>query len=679
MANTITRIVAYPQVLCYKKKYIDALLDNDCAEPTGANGQNFAAFFSPKVGGGIYYRKLNPYVLDENMQSVVIAENINHDLSDVPVEIDYSDVIELFQTACEDGQYYAHNRASASPLSSAAYKIMQYNMEDYLVPVNPRANVPLFLRYIYSVTYAIQGTEVTVNFPTTANTYYETVLNALNNWQFTPNQGAQKQKGANSITFYDEEGEVLEEQTFDSNNSVTYNITSLPVYLGVEVALRGHRSAALNCFNERYFLSGEGGDDIDLGTNLDAPEESALSTVLGSIWSQLCINNNMVGPRTSADPKAPPSEDIDAIDNVTYKFSTTYKRLVAAKIDRQVNGNYFLAVRNEADSGSVGTGMLVQLSTTITVPSVSLVANVLTLSKDTMPTQTVAKIVNTLPNSITNVKRKFKLMVYATRAAGSTTDFSAGKYAPRSAETAFVDQDDIPAGETQMYDFSIEDLGVEGTSAIEKMFNMFGMTTIGGTSTICSAVYVVKCIVQFDYLGVTYEKETPFTVFLGMAEEGGIKITQWIPKIEGGKWTKTTYNLTVKTCSAMAFCARSSFLISLKDHAIIFAQGERELKGEAIKDISLTSASSGSFTPGAQCAFTGIEVVNHPNAISGVISSRAKSRLTLKSPDGHKDSTEAVDIEGAWDDLSVSTNYTVTVPDEVETDVASEGVVSSGA
>jgi hypothetical protein len=507
------------------------------------------------------------------------------------------------------------------------------------------------------------------------------VLNALNNWQFTPNQGAQKQKGANSITFYDEEGEVLEEQTFDSNNSVTYNITSLPVYLGVEVALRGHRSAALNCFNERYFLSGEGGDDIDLGTNLDAPEGSALSTVLGSIWSQLDINNNMVEPKTSADPKAPPGDIFDAIDDVTYKFSTTYKRLVAAKIDRQVFGNYFLAVRNEADSGSVGTGMLVQLSTTIEVPSVSLVARVLTLSKDTMPTQTVAKIVNTLPNSITNVKRKFKLVVYAIRRTGGpTTDFSAGQYAPQSAETAFVDQDDIPAGGTQMYDFSIED-GVGGTSAIEQMFNMFGMTTTGAVSAPrpCSAVYTVKCIVQFDYLGVTYTKDTTFTVFLGMAEEGGIKITQWIPKIEGGKWTKTTYNLTVKTCSAMAFCARSSFLISLKDHAIIFAQGERELKGEAIKDISLTSASSGSFTPGAQCAFTGIEVVNHPNAISGVISSLAKSRLTLKSPDGHKGSTEAVDIEGAWDDLSVSTNYTVTVPDEVETDDASEGFVSSGA
>lgn len=678
MANTITRIVAYPQVLCYKKTYIDALLDNDCAEPTDANGQNFAAFFSPKVGGGIYYRKLNPYVLDENMQSVVIAENINHDLSDVPVEIDYSDVIELFQTACEDGQYYAHNTNPENPRAntSTAYKIMQYNMEDYLVPVNPRANVPLFLRYIYSVTYAIQGTEVTVNFPTTANTYYETVLNALNNWQFTPNQGAQKQKGANSITFYDEAGGVLGEVDFDQNNSITYNITSLPVYLGVEVALRGHRSAALNCFNERYFLSGEGGDDIDLGTNLDAPEESALSTVLGSIWSQLCINNNMVEPKTSADPKAPPGDFFDAIDNVTYKFSTTYKRLVAAKIDRQVNGNYYLAVRNEADSGSVGTGMLVRLSTTITVPSVSLVARVLTLSKDTMPTQTVAKIVNTLPNSITNVKRKFKLVVYATRAAGSNTDFSTGQYAPQSAETAFVDQDDIPAGETQMYDFSIED-GGEGTSAIENMFNMFGMTITGGTSTICSAVYVVKCIVQFDYLGVTYTKDTPFTVFLGMAEEGGIKITQWIPEIEGGKWTKTRYNLTVKTCSALAFCARSSFLISLKDHAIIFAQGERELQGQAIKDISLTS--TGNFIAGAQCAFMNIDVVNHPDAVSGVISSRAKSRLTLKSPDGHKGSTEAVDIEGAWDDLSVSTNYTVTVPDEVETDDASEGFVSSGA
>jgi hypothetical protein len=673
MANTITRIVAYPQVLCYKKTYIDALLSGGYEEPTGANGQNFAAFFSPKVGGGIYYRKLNPYILDENMQSVVIANNINHELNDVPVEIDYSDVIGLFQTACADGQYYAHNTNPENPRAntSTAYKIMEYNTDDYLVPVNPNANVPLFLRYIYSVTYTIQGTEVTVNFPTTANTYFETVLNALNNWQFTPNQPAQRQKGANSITFYDEEGEVLGEVDFDQNNSITYNITSLPVYLGVEVALRGHRSAALNCFNDRYILIGQN-SNIPLGTNPGAPAGSELSNALSGNWSVLGIGEIGIEPRAE-----PPFETFEFINNPTYKFSNTYKRLVAGKIDTQVNDNYFLAVENEGGGYSISTGMVASLSTTITVPSVSLVANVLTLSKDTMPTQTVAKIVNTLPSPITNVKRKFKLAYYATRAAGSNTDFGSRQPAPQSAETAFVDQDDIPAGETQMYDFSIENLGVEGTSAIEKMFNMFGMTTIGGTSTICSAVYSVKCIVQFDYLGVTYEKETPFTVFLGMAEDDGIKITLWTPEITGGKWSKTRYNLTVKTCNNSTFTSRSSFLISLKDHAIIFAQGERELQGQAIKDISLTS--TGKFIAGAQCAFTNIDVVNHPNAIGGVISSLAKSRLTLKSPDGHKGSIEAVDIEGAWDDLSVSTNYTVTVPDEVETDDASEGFVSSGA
>ncbi len=342
-----------------------------------------------------------------------------------------------------------------------------------------------------------------------------------------------------------------------------------------------------------------------------------------------------------------------------------------------MNDNYFLAVENEGGGYSanpISTGMVASLSTTITVPSVSLVANVLTLSKDTMPTQTVAKIVNTLPSPITNVKRKFKLAYYATRAAGSNTDFGSRQPAPKSAETAFVDQPDIPAGGTQTYDFSIDEVEGLTRTAIQKMFTMFNMTA--GTGA-CSAVYSVKCIVQFDYLGVTYEKETPFTVFLGMAEDDGIKITLWTPEITGGKWSKTRYNLTVKTCNNSTFTSRSSFLISLKDHAIIFAQGERELQGKAIKDISLTS--TGNFIAGAQCAFTNIDVVNHPNAIGGVISSLAKSRLTLKSPDGHKGSIEAVDIEGAWDDLSVSTNYTVTVPDEVETDDASEGFVSSGA
>lgn len=662
MANTITRIIAYPQVLCYKKTYIDALLDENCAEePSGANGQKFAAFFSPKVGGGIYYRKLNPYVLDANMQSVVIAVNINPDLSDVPVEIDYSDVIGLFHAACADGQYYAH-----AGVTSTAYKIMPYNAQDYLVPVNPNANVPLFLRYIYSVTYSIQGSEVTVNFPATANTYFETVLNALNNWQFTPNQGAQKQKGANSITFYDEAGEVvLGGQSFDSNNSLTYNITSLPVYIAVEVALKAHRSTALNCFNERYILIGDG-DYILLGTNPGAPAGSKLSTALGSDWSQLGIGGGVV------KPLAPPGDTFEFIDDDTYKFSTTYKRLVAGKIDMPVNGNYFLAVRNEIDADSVSTGMMAVLSTTITVPSVSLVAHVLTLSKETMPTQTVAKIVNTLSSPITNVKRKFKLVYYATRATGSR-DFGNRQTASSSAETAFVDQDDIPAGGTQTYDFSIDVVEGPTDTAIQKMFTMFNIMVIN----ICSAVYSVKCIVQFDYLGTTYEKDTTFTVFLGMAEDDGIKITQWIPEIQGGKWSKTTYNLTVKTCNNSTFISRSSFLISLKDHAIIFAQGDKLLQGEAKESISLTT--TGNFTAGAQCAFTGIEVVNHPNPVGGVISSLAKSRLTLKSPDGHKDSTEAVDIEGAWYDLSVATNYTVMVPDEVETDDASEGVVSNGA
>ena len=673
MANTITRIIAYPQVLCYKKTYINALLDENCAEPSGANGQNFAAFFSPKVGGGIYYRKLNPYVLDENMQSVVIAENINHDLSDVPVEIDYSDVIGLFQAACADGQYYAHEG-----VTSTAYKIMPYNAIDYLVPVNPNANVPLFLRYIYSVTYSIQGSEVTVNFPATANTYFETVLNALNNWQFTPNQGAQKQNGANSITFYDEAGEVvLSGQSFDSNNSLTYNITSLPVYIAVEVALKAHRSTALNCFNERYILIGDG-DYIPLGTNPGVPAGSKLSTALGSNWSQLGIGGGVV------KPLAPPGDTFEFIDDDTYKFSTTYKRLVAGKIDMRVNGNYLLAVRNEIGADSVSTGMMAVLSTTITVPSVSLVAHVLTLSKDTMPTQTVAKIVNTLSSPITNVKRKFKLVYYAIRETGSNTDFGRRQTASSSAETAFVDQDDIPAGETQTYDFSIDVVGEPTRTAIQKMFTMFNMTEPISAAGICSAVYSVKCVVQFDYLGTTYEKDTTFTVFLGMAEDDGIKITLWTPEIQGGKWSKTTYNLTVKTCSDSAlsvsmnpFISRSSFLISLKDHAIIFAQGDKKLQGEAKESISLTT--TGNFTAGAQCAFTGIEVVNHPNPVGGAISSLAKSRLTLKSPDGHKDSTEAVDIEGAWDDLSVLTNYTVMVPDEVETDDASEGVVSNGA
>lgn len=674
MANTITRIIAYPQVLCYKKTYIDALLDENCAEPSGANGQNFAAFFSPKVGGGIYYKKLNPYVLDANMQSVVIAENINPDLSDVPVEIDYSDVIGLFQAACEDGQYYAHEG-----VTSTAYKIMPYYAKDYLVPVNPNANVPLFLRYIYSVTYSIQGSEVTVNFPTTANTYFETVLNALNNWQFTPNQGAQKQKGANSITFYDEAGEVLDGQSFDSNNSLTYNITSLPVYIAVEVALKAHRSTALNCFNERYFLIGDG-DYIPLGKNPGAPAGSELSTALRQPWTLGIGGGGGVRGGGGVIPLAPPGDTFEFIDNDTYKFSTTYKRLVAGKIDMQVNGNYFLAVRNEIDTDRpVSTGMMAVLSTTITVPSVSLVAHVLTLSKETMPTQTVAKIVNTLSSPITNVKRKFKLVYYATRATGLNTDFGNIQTASSSAETAFVDQDDIPAGGTQTYDFSIDVVEGPTRTAIQKMFTMFNMTEFNGdgSRSLCSAVYSVKCVVQFDYLGATYEKDTTFTVFLGMAEDDGIKITLWTPEIQGEKWSKTTYNLTVKTCNDSAFISRSSFLISLKDHAIIFVQGDKKLQGEAKESISLTT--TGNFTAGAQCAFTGIEVVNHPNPVGGVISSLAKSRLTLKSPDGHKGSTEAVDIEGAWDDLSVSTNYTVKVPDEVETDDASEGVVSNGA
>lgn len=661
MANTITSIIAYPQVLCYKKTYIDALLDADCAEPTGANGQNFAAFFSPKVGGGIYYRKLTPYVLDSSMQSVVIADTINPNLSDVPIEIDYSDVIGLFQTACADGQYYAHDS-----VTSTAYKIMQYNSQDYLVPVNPSANVPLFLRYIYSVTYTIQGSEVIANFPAAANTYFETVLNALSNWQFTPNLGAQKQKGANIITFYDDAGEVLGGDTFDSNNSMTYNITSLPVYIGVEVALKAHRSTALNCFNERYILIGNN-SDIPLGTNSGAPAGSALGKALSGTWSQLGIG------QTSVKPLAPPPDTFEFVNEDTYKFSTTYKRLVVGKIDRQVNGNYFLSVRNEVGEDSVSTGMMAALSTTITVPSVSLVAHVLTLSKETMPTQTVAQIENTLPSPITNVKRKFKLAYYAVRATGSNTDFGNRTPASAVAETDFVDQDDIPAGQTQTYDFSIEE-GVGGESAIQNMFGMFGMDA--GTGA-CSAVYMVKCIVQFEYLGVPYTKDTTFNVFLGMAEEGGIKITLWTPEIKATRWTKTTYNLRVKTCNNTPFHTRSSFLISLKDHAIIFAQGDRELEGEAIKSISLTS--TGDFTAGAQCAFTNIAVVNHPNAIGGVISSLAKSRLTLKSPDGHKNSTESVDIEGEWHDLSISTDYTVTVQDEVETDVASEGVVSNGA
>lgn len=661
MANTITRIIAYPQVLCYKKTYIDALLSSDCAEPTGQNGVNFAAFFSPKVGGGIYYRKLNPYVLDENMQSVVIANSINQDLSSIPIEIDYSDVIGLFQTACASGQLYSHES-----LQSTAYKIMTYNAQDYLVPVNPDANVPLFLRYIYSVTYAIQGTNVTVNFPAAANTYFETVLNALNNWQFTPNSGIQKQKGATGITIYDDTGAVLGGSEFGPNNSVTYEITSLPVYLGVEVALKGHRPAALNCFNERYILSGDG-DDIPLGTNPGAPAESALSNALSNNWSQMGIGKTL-------SPKAPPPDNFESINDPTYKFSTTYKRIVAGKIDRQVNGNYFLAVKNEVGTESVSAGMLVTLSTTITVPSVSLLAHVLTLRKDTMPTQNVAKIVNTLPSPITNVKRKFKLAYYAVRPAGTNTNFGSRLTASSSAETAFVDQADIPPGETQTYDFSIDEGDVSTRTAIEKMFRMFNMTA--GTEA-CSAVYSVKCIVQFDYLGAQYQKETAFTVFLGMAEDDGIKITLWDPEITGLKWSKTTYNLTVKTCNNATFRARSSFLISLKDHAIIFAQDQRVLQGEAIKSISLTS--TGSFTAGAQCAFTNIAVVNHPNPIGGVIASQAKSRLTLTSPDGHKDSNESVDIEGAWYDLSLSTDYTVTVPDEVETDAASEGVVSSGA
>jgi len=271
--------------------------------------------------------------------------------------------------------------------------------------------LPMRVRIFYRVTYG--DDDLVAMFPTQVNGYYETVLNATRNFQFTTDTVDARWGAEPEWKLFDREGALINSYT-GINTAITSQYEEFYISVNVPV-LGGSGNASVNHYNIDNFLL-ENGYGVEIATISDYPSGSDLAERMaseGSFWHWEKSDSMGRGTYDNAEH---------------YLASARFSRTILFKIfsdqclDLMANGTLNLTYFDPIAGSTCATGYKANL--TIGLVDLTLSSDGLVVLRDDyispLPSATV-KIGNPSDQPIDNITYSLKMKRYAIRTKDTST------------------------------------------------------------------------------------------------------------------------------------------------------------------------------------------------------------------------------------------------------------------
>ena len=270
----IKKIDIYLQIYAYTEDYVRTLVASPEAEPvfTGEQG----AWFGLNTDDGICQYLMNPCLVSEGIKPLTIYDIPASATNDIMSIMSYQNILDYFYPAISNGILLT---------DSDTYVTLLHENVDFVFPkysTNPKL-LPMRVRFFYRVTYGDDN--LVAMFPTQVNGYYETVLNATRNFQFTEDTENARWGAEPEWKLFDKTG-VLQ---LDSDTGISAAISSQydEFYIAVNVpVLGGAYATSVNHYNiNNFFL--DNGSGLVISTTNEYPVSSPLGELMtseGSFW-----------------------------------------------------------------------------------------------------------------------------------------------------------------------------------------------------------------------------------------------------------------------------------------------------------------------------------------------------------------------------------------------------------
>ncbi|MDD4399968.1 MAG: hypothetical protein PHS01_10555 [Dysgonamonadaceae bacterium] len=270
----IKKIDIYLQIYAYTEDYVRALVASPEAEPvfTGEQG----AWFGLNTDDGICQYLMNPCLVSEGIKPLTIYDIPASATNDIMSIMSYQNILDYFYPAISGGILLT---------DSVTYATIEHDGVSFVFPkysTNPKL-LPMRVRFFYRVTYGDDN--LVAMFPTQVNGYYETVLNATRNFQFTEDTENARWGSEPEWKVFDKTG-VLQ---LDSDTGISAAISSQydEFYIAVNVPVLGKlNNTSVNHYNiNNFFL--DNGSGLVISTTNEYPVNSSLGELMtseGSFW-----------------------------------------------------------------------------------------------------------------------------------------------------------------------------------------------------------------------------------------------------------------------------------------------------------------------------------------------------------------------------------------------------------
>lgn len=397
----IKKIDIYPQIYAYTKAYVDELVASPNAEPVFS--EDTGAWFGLKTDGKMFQYLMNPCLVDENAAPLTIYDVSESAINDITSIISYNNIIQYFHPALATGVAIS---------DSNTYVTIDSDGVDFVFPkylANP-VLLPMRLRFFYRVTYGEDN--LVAMFPTQINGYYETVLNATRNFQFTTATAGARWGAEPEWKLFNKTGE----QIIDSDTGLNTSLTSEEdeFYIAVNVPILGKANAtSVNHYDiNNFFL--DNGNGVVISTTNDYPSQSNLGALMATEGSSWKWSKSDSGGKTTYD------------NAEHYLASARFSRIILFKVlpyqclELMTHPTLNLTYLDQPAINTCATGYTTSL--TIDIVDLTLSSDGMVLLNDSFSScYSMVNITNPSDQLINNITYSLKMKKYAIRTKNAST------------------------------------------------------------------------------------------------------------------------------------------------------------------------------------------------------------------------------------------------------------------